>query len=72
MESEHMFTPKEKSPLPEAQRRVEPMTLHYAGQRAQQSTYWAILVPFYAYDFFGLPFWAAKLIFVNTVNHRNV
>ena len=30
---------KEKSPLPEAQRRVEPVTLHHAGQRAQHTTH---------------------------------
>ena len=32
MKSEHTLTPREKSPVPEAQRRVEPMTLHHAGQ----------------------------------------
>ena len=32
-----MLTPREKSPLPEAQRRVEPATLHHAGQRDQDS-----------------------------------
>ena len=32
MESEPMLTPREKSPLPEAQRRIEPATLHHAGQ----------------------------------------
>ena len=29
---------KEKSPLPEAQRRVEPMMLHHTGQQAQHTT----------------------------------
>ena len=38
MEPETMLTPREKSPLPEAQRRVEPATLHHAGQRAQHTT----------------------------------
>ena len=34
MESEPIITPREKSPLLEAQMRVEPTTLHHAGQRA--------------------------------------
>ena len=38
MESEPMLTPREKPPLPEAQRRVEPMMLHHTGQRAQLTT----------------------------------
>ena len=38
MESEPMLTPREKSTLPEAQRRVEPTTLHHTGQRAQHTT----------------------------------
>ena len=33
MESEPMLTPREKSPLPEAHRWVEPVTLHHTGQR---------------------------------------
>ena len=37
MESEPMLTPREKSLLPEAQRRVEPSTLHHAEQRAQHA-----------------------------------
>ena len=36
-ESEPTLTPKEKSPLPEAQRRFEPATLHYAGQQTQHT-----------------------------------
>ena len=37
VESEAMLTPREKSPLPEKSplRRMEPTTLHQAGQRAQ-------------------------------------
>ena len=38
MESEPMLAPREKSPVSEAERRVEPMTLHEAGQRAQHTT----------------------------------
>ena len=38
MEPEPMLTPREKSSLPEAQRRIEPMTLHHAGRRAQHTT----------------------------------
>ena len=45
MESESMLAPREKSPLPEAQRRVEHATLHYAGQRAKHTTEWAIPAP---------------------------
>ena len=35
----------QKSPLPEAQRRCEPATLHHTGQQAQHTTNWAILAP---------------------------
>ena len=45
MESEPILTPKEKSPLLEVQRRVEPMTLHHTGQRAQHTINWAIPAP---------------------------
>ena len=38
MESEPMSTSRAKSPLPRAQRRIEPSTLLNAGQRAQQTT----------------------------------
>ena len=40
MESEPMLIPREKSPLPEnsPQRKIEPTTLHYAGQQAQHNT----------------------------------
>ena len=41
MESEPMLTQREKSSLPEKnshQRRIEPTTLHQAGQRAQHTT----------------------------------
>ena len=41
MESELILIPREKSPLPEKnslQRRIEPTTLHQAGQRAQHTT----------------------------------
>ena len=40
METEPMLTPEDKSPLPEKnspQRRIEPSTLHQAGQRAQHT-----------------------------------
>ena len=40
-----MLTPREKSLLPEIQRRVEPATLHHAGQRAQHTTDWTIPAP---------------------------
>ena len=40
-----MLSSREKSPLPEAQRRFEPTTLHDAGQQAQHTTDWAIPVP---------------------------
>ena len=43
MESEPIFTLRKKSPLPEAQRRFEPATLHLAGQPAQHTANWAIL-----------------------------
>ena len=42
--SEPMLTAKEKS-TPEAQRRIEPATLQYAGQQAQHTTDWAIPAP---------------------------
>ena len=45
MESEAMLTPREKSHLQEAQRRVEPTTLHDAQEQAQHTTSWAILGP---------------------------
>ena len=45
MESEPMWTLGGKSPLPEAQRRIEPTTLHHTGQQAQHATDWAILAP---------------------------
>ena len=47
-ESEPMLTPREKSPLPgknSPQRRMEPTTLHQAGQRAQHTTDWAVPAP---------------------------
>ena len=44
-ESEHISTPKGKSPLLEAARRMEPTRLHYAGQPAQHTTDWAIVAP---------------------------
>ena len=40
-----MISPRGKSPLPEAQRRVELTTQHYPGQWAQHTTDWAILAP---------------------------
>ena len=40
-----MLTQREKSPLPEAQRRVKPMTLHHTWLRAQHTTSWAIPAP---------------------------
>ena len=45
MESDTMLTPRGKSPLPEAQRRVEPAMMHHAGQRAQHTTDWAMPAP---------------------------
>ena len=39
-----MLTPREKSLLPEAERRIEPVTLHHAGQQAQHTTDRAIPV----------------------------
>ena len=39
MESEAMLTPRENSPLPQTQRRVEPATLHHTGQRATGTHY---------------------------------
>ena len=49
MEQEPMLTPREKSLLPEAQRKVELVTLHHAGQQAQHTTNWAILVNAHQY-----------------------
>ena len=43
-----MSTPREKSPLPEKnspQRRIEPMTLHLVGQRAEHTTSELFLPP---------------------------
>ena len=37
-ESAPMFTPREKSPLPETQRMVEPVMLYNPGQQVQQTT----------------------------------
>ena len=37
-----MLTPREKSCLPEAQRRVEPEPLHHAGQRALQPAHYQL------------------------------
>ena len=45
MESETMLIPREKSPLPEAQRWFGPTTLHHTGQQAQHTTDWAISAP---------------------------
>ena len=42
---EPMLTPREKSPLPEVMRRIEPTALHQAGHLAQNSTDWATLAP---------------------------
>ena len=57
----------EKSPLPEAQRRIEPATLHHTGQQAQHTTNWAIVAPRRAADIetaslFPWPRHAADLI----------
>ena len=38
MESEPMWTPREKSPLPETQRRVNLATLHHTGQQIKHNT----------------------------------
>ena len=40
-----MLTPRDKSPLLEAQSRIELVTLHHTGQRAQHTTDLAIPVP---------------------------
>ena len=50
MESEPVIIPREKSPLPEAQRRIEPVMLHHAGQQAQHTTDWAIQAPLNLFD----------------------
>ena len=50
MESETMLTPREKSPLPEAQRRFEPAILHQAGQQVQHIMDWAVLAPRLGFD----------------------
>ena len=42
----------EKSPLPEARRWIEPMTLHHAGQQAKNTTDWAIPVPILQSEFY--------------------
>ena len=42
IESEPMLTPREKSPLPEDQRRDGPAALHHTGQPAQHTAHWAI------------------------------
>ena len=47
MESEQMLTPREKSPLPEAQRRIEPAALHHSGQRNQHTADWTTSAPCY-------------------------
>ena len=41
VESDSMLTPREKSSLPEifSHKRIEPTTLHQAGQRVQHTTY---------------------------------
>ena len=36
--------------VPEAQGRVKPTTLHHAGQRAQNTTHWAILAPLHGFN----------------------
>ena len=41
----HGKLPGKPPPLPEAQRRIEPTMLHYAGQQAQHTTDWAIPAP---------------------------
>ena len=46
MESEPLLTPREKSPLQETQRGIEPTTLHHAGQQTQHTTDWAIPAPY--------------------------
>ena len=38
MESDPILTPREQSPLQEAQRRVETAMLHHVGQRVQHTT----------------------------------
>ena len=55
-----MLTPRETSPLPEAQR-VEPIMLHHTGQGAQHTTNWAILAHLYTMTalmiLYVLPHW---------------
>ena len=50
MESEPILTPREKSPLPEAQKRVEPVMLHHAGQQAKHTANKAIQSPNNGYE----------------------
>ena len=45
MESQPMFTPREKYPPPVAQRSVDLVTQHHAGRRAQHTTVWFIPAP---------------------------
>ena len=45
MELEPILTPREKSLLPETQRRIEPTTLHYTRQQSQHTIDWAIPAP---------------------------
>ena len=40
-----MSTPREKSPLLEALRKVEPLMLYHTGQQTQHTTDWAIQAP---------------------------
>ena len=64
MESEPMLTPREKSLLPQAQRRFEPATLHHERQRALlptlHTTDWAIPAPFDRVDH-GCTSWLSGL-----------
>ena len=74
MESEPMLTPREKSPLPEAHRRIEPMILHQAGQQAQHTTDCAIPAPSLSHSNPFLVFAVKQLLCVKTyyVQHDSV
>ena len=39
----HVNSMGKKSPVPDAQRRIKPTTLHHANQQAQHTTKWAVL-----------------------------
>ena len=70
MESEHMLTPREKSPLSEKnspqRRRIEPTTQCQAGQRAQHTTNELFRLPMAGYDL-----WPTNMANVSRVHHEH-